>query len=48
MALLPPNSSNDLPKRWATVAPTILPIRVDPVADISGILVSVVIISPTV
>ena len=48
MALLPPNSNKDFPKRWATVAPTILHIRVDPVADTKGILVSVVIISPTV
>ena len=47
MALFPPNSNKDFPKRWATVAPTILPILVDPVAETNGILVSVVIISPT-
>ncbi len=47
MALFPPNSSKDLPKRWATFAPTILPILVEPVAETKGILVSEVIISPT-
>ena len=47
IALFPPNSSKDFPKRSATLAPTILPILVEPVADTSGILVSVVIISPT-
>ena len=47
IALFPPNSNNDFPKRCATVAPTILHILVEPVAEIKGILVSVVIISPT-
>ena len=47
IALFPPNSNNDFPKRSATVAPTILPILVEPVAETNGILVSVVIISPT-
>ena len=47
MALFPPNSNKDFPKRCATVVPTILPILVEPVAEINGILTSVVIISPT-
>ena len=47
IALFPPNSNKDFPKRSATLAPTILPMRVDPVADTRGTLMSVVIISPT-
>ena len=47
IALFPPNSNNYFPKRLATVAPTILPILEEPVAETNGILVSVVIISPT-
>ena len=46
MALFPPSSSNDFPRRSPTVLATILPIRVDPVAEINGILVSFVISSP--
>ncbi len=45
--MFPPNSKIDLPKRCATVAPTILPIRVDPVAEIKGTRLSFVIHSPT-
>ena len=48
IALFPPNSNKDLPKRSATFAPTILPILVEPVAETKGIRVSAVIISPTV
>ena len=48
MALLPPNSSKDLPSRAATVCATALPIRVDPVAEMSGTRVSWVSHSPTV
>ena len=47
MALFPPNSNKDFPKRSATFAPTILPILVEPVAETKGTLVSFVIISPT-
>src|SRR5687768_571207 len=47
MALLPPNSSNDLPNLAATTAPTAFPILVEPVADNKGILVSAAIHSPT-
>ena len=47
IALLPPNSSNDLPKRPATVCATILPIRVEPVAETKGTRGSCVINSPT-
>ena len=45
--LLPPNSKIDLPKRCATAEPTILPIRVEPVAEINGTRLSFVIHSPT-
>ena len=48
MALLPPSSNKLLPKRPPTVCPTILPIRVDPVAEIKGTRSSLVINSPTV
>src|ERR1700733_10064045 len=47
MALLPPNSSRLLPSRAATVVPIALPIRVDPVAEISGIRVSAASQAPT-
>ena len=47
IALLPPNSNKDFPKRSATIAPTILPILLEPVAETNGTLRSVVIISPT-
>ena len=46
MALLPPNSSNDLPSLAPTAAPTAFPIRVDPVAETSGIRLSLEINSP--
>ena len=36
MALLPPNSSNDLPSLPATATATDLPMRVDPVAETSA------------
>jgi hypothetical protein len=38
IALLPPNSSKARPNREATAVPTALPIRVEPVAEIRGIL----------
>ena len=47
IALFPPNSSNDLPNLPATAVPTIFPIRVLPVADISGMRWSCVMNSPT-
>ena len=47
MALFPPNSKRLLPMREATEAPTIFPIRVEPVAEIRGTLLSVVSHSPT-
>ena len=47
MALFPPNSNNDFPNRSPTVLATILPILVEPVAEIKGIRLSVVINSPT-
>jgi len=40
IALFPPNSNNERPKRAPTVAPTDLPIRVEPVAEIKGTRVS--------
>src|SRR5688572_4513812 len=46
IALLPPNSNKALPNLAPTAAPTAFPIRVEPVADISGILVSLLIHSP--
>src|SRR5579872_1996463 len=46
MALLPPSSSKERPRRAATAVPTALPMRVDPVADISGMRVSLLIHSP--
>src|SRR5215218_1146287 len=46
MALLPPNSSKDLPNLAPTAAPTALPILVDPVADTNGIRLSLAIRSP--
>ena len=36
IALFPPNSNKERPKRSPTAAPTDLPIRVDPVAEING------------
>ena len=47
MALLPPSSSSDLPSRCATFVPTCLPIRTDPVAEMSGSRLSLTIASPT-
>ena len=47
IALLPPSSNKDLPNLSATLAPTILPILVEPVAETKGILSSLVINSPT-
>ena len=47
IALLPPSSNSDLPKRSPTVLPTIFPILILPVAEINGIRLSIVIISPT-
>jgi hypothetical protein len=44
MALFPPNSSNDLPQRPVTAYAT-SPIRVEPVAEIKGTRLSLVIIS---
>src|SRR5690606_24518406 len=46
MALFPPSSRSDFPRRSATVFATILPMRVDPVAETSGILLSVEMSSP--
>ena len=46
IALFPPNSSNDLPRRSPTVFATILPILVEPVAETRGIRVFFVISSP--
>src|SRR5438105_10052796 len=46
IALLPPNSSSDLPKRAPTAAPTALPMRVEPVADTIGMRVSAARRSP--
>ncbi|MNE61174.1 hypothetical protein D3C80_1563670 [compost metagenome] len=46
IALFPPNSNNDFPSLPATVCATIFPIRVEPVAEISGIRVSAVNNSP--
>ena len=46
-ALLPPNSKIVLPKRAATVAANALPMRVEPVADTSGMRWSPLIFSPT-
>src|SRR2546423_11314281 len=46
MALLPPNSSNAFPNLAATADPTALPILVEPVAEIRGILLSFAIHSP--
>ena len=40
MALLPPNSKIVLPKRLATSLFNSLPMRVEPVAETNGILVS--------
>ena len=36
MALFPPNSSSDFPKRAATVCATLRPMRVEPVAESKG------------
>jgi hypothetical protein len=47
MALLPPSSSSERPKRLATTSPTRRPIRVEPVADTSGMRRSFVSSSPT-
>jgi hypothetical protein len=47
MALLPPSSSKDRPKRSPTAAPTALPMRVLPVALTKGMRVSWLIHSPT-
>ncbi len=47
IALLPPSSNNDLPKRAPTAVPIALPILVEPVAEINGILESCAIHSPT-
>src|SRR5579871_319220 len=47
IALLPPSSNKDLPKRAPTAVPTALPIRVDPVAETNGIRTSLAIHSPT-
>ena len=46
MALFPPNSNNDFPNRPATVCATIFPMRVEPVAEINGTLLSAVSNSP--
>src|SRR5579875_1009239 len=46
IALLPPNSNNDLPNLAPTAAPTALPMRVEPVAETSGILLSLAMRSP--
>ena len=46
IALFPPNSRILLPNRPPTTLATSLPIRMEPVADINGILESVVIHSP--
>ena len=47
IALFPPSSYKLFPNLLATVEPTILPILVEPVADIRGIRSSVVKYSPT-
>src|SRR5580704_1841373 len=47
IALLPPNSRRDLPNLAATVTATAFPIRVEPVAETRGNLVSAAIHSPT-
>src|SRR5690348_6879667 len=47
IALLPPSSNNERPSLAPTAAPTALPIRVEPVADTNGTLVSLAIHSPT-
>ena len=46
IALFPPNSNKDRPKRSPTAAPTDFPIRVDPVAEISGKRLSLAINLP--
>src|SRR5215208_3994737 len=46
IALLPPNSSSALPSLAATAAPTALPMRVEPVAEIRGTRLSFAIHSP--
>ena len=47
MALFPPSSNNDFPNLAPTSLATILPILVEPVAEIRGILLSFVMYSPT-
>ena len=47
MALFPPSSRSDFPNRAATAWATIFPMRIDPVAEIRGTLLSWVINSPT-
>ena len=47
MALLPPNSNNERPKRSPTIFPTRLPTRVLPVAEINGTRLSAKKLSPT-
>ena len=47
IALFPPSSKSDLPNLLATVSATILPIRVEPVAEIRGIFLFFVKDSPT-
>ena len=47
IALLPPSSSRDRPKRLATAVPTFSPMLQDPVAEMSGSLRSLIIVSPT-
>ena len=47
IALFPPSSKRDFPNLPATSLATIFPILVDPVAEIKGTLVSLLINSPT-
>ena len=45
-ALFPPNSNKERPRRWATAVPTLTPMRVEPVADTNGMVLSLLINSP--
>src|SRR6476660_5366541 len=47
IALFPPSSSRERPSLAPTAAPTALPMRVEPVAETNGILVSAAIFSPS-
>ena len=47
IALLPPSSSKDFPNLAPTSLATILPILVEPVAEIKGIRLSLVMYCPT-